>query len=204
MEDQFVLKTLLNFTVTDVFFLKKNRKSDGFLISSDAAPNFSGAVLNDIVGENGAVDDLASLNGKINGGRCKKIISLNEEIFDNGVSYAIPGDVEIYYIGTLHGKTSKRSVASIPIATHFEQTGTFVNRDYRLQKFYKAVSPPNDNIFPLWYVLSTLITAYFGKRDNELRWLDDVWHSMVKCIAELADVDLFNVDPKGIQLKKRN
>jgi NADH-quinone oxidoreductase subunit G len=202
MEDQFLLRRLLDSIVSDVFFLKKSRQPDGFLIADDATPNCSGAILNGIIGKENVVEDLSSLNRKINSGQCKKILSLNEEIFSHGVSYAIPEDVEIFYIGTEDEKTSKRAVVSIPTATHFEQTGTFVNRDYRLQKFHVAISPPNDNIFPMWYVLSLLLMAHSGAKKNEFLWLDDVWHSMSKCMDALENVDLFNLDPKGIELKR--
>jgi NADH-quinone oxidoreductase subunit G len=201
LEDQFVLRKLLDAMVHNVFFLRKKRDPDGFLISDDATPNVKGAILNKIITQEKIVDDLKELNKKIQDRQCKSILSINEEIFSYGIPYALPDDLKIFYIGTENNKTSKRATVTIPVTTVFENTGTFINRDWRLQKFFKAVNPPNGNIFPAWYIFSLLLNVYLEVSENELLWLDDVWKDMTRSVDLLADIDFFNVNSNGILLK---
>ncbi|MDR2779211.1 MAG: (2Fe-2S)-binding protein [Puniceicoccales bacterium] len=201
LEDQFVLRKLLDSIVHNLFFLRKKRTSDGFLVSDDATPNVNGAILNKIITEEKIIDDLEELNQMVQSGQCRKILSINEEIFSHGVSYALPDNVEIFYIGTENNKTSKRAAVTIPVTTVFENTGTFINKDWRLQKFYKAVNPPNGSIFPMWYIFSLLLNVYLGAAEKELLWLDDVWKDMSHDLDSLADVDFFHVAFDGILLK---
>ncbi|MDR1528425.1 MAG: (2Fe-2S)-binding protein [Puniceicoccales bacterium] len=201
LEDQFVLRKLLDSIVHNIFFLRKKRDSDGFLISDDAAPNVNGAILNKIITQGKITDDLQELNQKIQAKQCKRILSLNEEIFSHGVSYALPDNLEIFYIGTENNKTSKRATVVIPASTVFENAGTFINRDWRLQKFYKAINPPNGNIFPMWYIFSLLLNTYLSTSEKELLWLDDVWANMTRDIDLLADIDFFHVNSSGVLLK---
>jgi NADH-quinone oxidoreductase subunit G len=201
LEDQFVLRKLLDSVVHSVFFLRKKRDPDDFLISDDAAPNVNGAILNKIITQEKIVDDLEELNKNIRSGQCKRILSINEEIFSYGIPYVLPDDLRIFYIGTENNKTSKRATVTIPTTTVFENTGTFINRDWRLQKFYKAVNPPNDNIFPMWYIFSLLLNVYLEVSEKELLWLDDVWKNMTHAVDLLADIDFFHVNSNGILLK---
>jgi hypothetical protein len=80
--------------------------------------------------------------------------------------------------------------------------GSFINRDWRLQKFYKAVNAPNANIFPMWYIFSLLRNVYANADGDRLLSLDDVWKAMVNELDPLANVDFHNMDFKGILLKK--
>jgi predicted molibdopterin-dependent oxidoreductase YjgC len=84
------------------------------------------------------------------------------------VSYALPDDVEIFYVGTKINKTSKRIIVAILVTTVFEHTGTFINKDWRSQKNYKTVNLPQGNIFPMWYVFSLLFNIYLDANDREL------------------------------------
>jgi NADH-quinone oxidoreductase subunit G len=202
LEDQFALRMFADRVVCSIFFLKKSRTADGFLISADATPNFNGAILTGLATDKSTVDDLKSMNKSVMEGKYKKILSINEEIFSHGVSYALPPDVEIFYVGTCDDKTAKRASVAIPTATIFERTGTFINRDWRLQKFHQAVNPPNKNIFPMWYVFSLLLNTYANFPENTMLWLDDVWKNMAKTITSLENVDFKKIKSKGVLIKK--
>ncbi|MDR1433097.1 MAG: (2Fe-2S)-binding protein [Puniceicoccales bacterium] len=201
LEDQFVLRRFLEAAVSGAFCLRKSRTADGFLMSDDATPNFNGAILNSIAKGDSIVEDLSELNRSTVAGQCKLILSINEDIFSNGVSRAIPGDVEIFYVGNEENETARRASVVIPTATVFESTGTFINKDWRLQKFHKAINPPNASIFPPWYIFSLLLNAYFNAEENDLLWLDRVWLEMAKAIPQLVNIDFSNVDSSGILLK---
>jgi NADH-quinone oxidoreductase subunit G len=200
LEDQFMLRRFLDIVPSETFFLKKTGKSDNFLMSDDATPNFNGAVLMSLVNADRAVSDLESLNEKIQNGIIKKILVINEEIFSMGVSYVFPEGVEILYVGTEINKTSLRASVMIPVTTVFESTGTFINKDWRLQKFHKAINAPNRTILPLWYVMSLLIDIYKDAKTNDVVWLDDVWKSMSKTMTALANVDFFHISHEGVSV----
>jgi NADH-quinone oxidoreductase subunit G len=202
LEDQFALRRFSDTVVSSIFFLRKTQKSDGFLLSSDATPNFNGALLNGLVAETDAKDDLQSLNQKILAGGQKKIMALDEDIFAHGISKAIDDDVEIFYMGTEKNATARRASVVIPTTTVFESTGTFVNGDWRLQKFHRAVDAPNANIFPMWYIFSLLLNVYHDSADNGLSYLNEVWKNMADSIGELGGIDFKNLPSDGIRLKK--
>jgi NADH-quinone oxidoreductase subunit G len=203
LEDQFVLRRLLDVIVSTTFLLKKSIRGDGFLISDDGTPNFNGATLNSITANENIVNDLLTLDRAIKGRECKKILAINEDIFANGVSVNAASGVDIFYIGTEMNATAKAASVIIPMATFFEYTGTFINRDWRLQKFHKAVNPPNANIFPLWYIFSLLLNSYIGTKSDTMLWLDGVWQEMSKTIQALESIDFLNINPAGIELKFR-
>jgi NADH dehydrogenase/NADH:ubiquinone oxidoreductase subunit G len=100
-----------------------------FLISDDATPNVNGAILTNLITKDKIVSDLKELNQKIQIGQCKNILSLDEEIFADGVSHALPDEAEIFYVGIYANKTSERATVTIPVTTVFERIGTFINMD---------------------------------------------------------------------------
>ena len=204
LEDQFALSNMSSCLVSKIYFLRKHRKGDGFLISDDPTPNFNGAILNRLTSGDDAVDDLTELNVMIQKGQCKRILVLNEDIFNLHISYAIPPDLEIMYMGTDKNRTADRASITIPTTTVFEYTGTFINKDWRLQKFNRAVKTPNLNIFPMWYLFSLITAIYYSsdQADNSAPQLLDIWHDMRNSIDVLSNVDFENLDPKGILLKK--
>ncbi|MDR1596021.1 MAG: (2Fe-2S)-binding protein [Puniceicoccales bacterium] len=203
LEDQFVLRRFLDIVVSAVFLLKKTRTGDGFLISDDATPNFNGLILASIASDENIVDDLSALEEAVNSKECKKILAINEDIFAHGLSEDMLKSVDIFYIGTEMNATAMAAKIAIPAATFFEYTGTFINRDWRLQKFYRAVNPPNINILPMWCLFSLMTNSYIGSKSDDLTRIDKVWEEMVNSLPQLANVNFLDFDPSGVVLKFR-
>ena len=86
LEDQFLFKLMLTVIVSNVFFLEKERVSDGFLISDDGSSNTQGAWMMHIAHAKNVCRDLSQLNALAQKGKCRCIIAVDEDIFSHGVS----------------------------------------------------------------------------------------------------------------------
>jgi len=75
-----------------------------------------------------------------------------------GLTAAQLAKVSVIYLGTHKNATSDAARVVIPTLTVFEKSGTFVNQQFRLQKFAKAVPGPADMADDL-VTLSNLLAA---------------------------------------------
>ncbi|MDR3274072.1 MAG: molybdopterin-dependent oxidoreductase [Puniceicoccales bacterium] len=202
LEDQFVLKRFLDVVSANVYFLKRRGQSDGFLVSDEPYPNCAGAQITRLSTEINTHQDLSDLYEMVQSGTCKNIICVYEDLFADPVNSKIFDDVSISYIGYKNNKTAKIANFVFPVKTLFERTGTFVNKDYILQKFFKAVPPPSKNVFECWEILSLLMNTYYYGEKADYLTLDQIWKDLPYIIADFKDVDFHNVPLDGFFLKK--
>src|SRR5258708_21178266 len=76
------------------------------------------------------------------GGGGKRGVGVYEGWSGGGVSEAQLKKVSVIYLGTHSNATTALATVVIPGLTVFEKNGTFVNQQFRIQKFYKAVPAP--------------------------------------------------------------
>jgi len=69
-------------------------------------------------------------------------VALGEDLAAAGLSAAQLAQVELIYLGTHANPTSAAARVVLPALTGFEKAGTFVNQQFRLQKFSAAVPGP--------------------------------------------------------------
>ncbi|MDR2435790.1 MAG: molybdopterin-dependent oxidoreductase [Puniceicoccales bacterium] len=200
LEDQFVLKTFMDIVPMSIYFLKRKGNGDGFLISDDPYPNCIGAQIMRLSNEANTHENLNALYGMIQAGTFKNIICLYEDLFADGIDSKILDGMSITYIGFGNNRTAKISDFTFPVATIFERTGTFVNKNHVLQKFFRAVPPPSKNIFECWEILSLLMNTYrFGESADYLT-LEQIWKDLPHSIEIFSGVDFRNLPLEGILL----
>ena len=85
---------------------------------------------------------LPALAASVDAGRTRVIVSVGEDLVAAGLTAAQLAKVSVVYLGTHANATSAAAKIVFPTLSVFEKNGTFVNQQFRLQKFAKAVPGP--------------------------------------------------------------
>jgi NADH-quinone oxidoreductase subunit G len=84
---------------------------------------------------------LTSLAADIDSGKVKAVVSIGEDLIAAGLTAAQLAKVAVVYLGTHANPTSAAAKTVIPTVTVFEKAGSFVNQQFRIQKFIQAIPP---------------------------------------------------------------
>jgi NADH-quinone oxidoreductase subunit G len=199
VEEQFILKCLIDQTPGPFFMPKHEGESDEFLISKERAPNMRGGLFTGLMS---TVPNLSldGLKEKIESGEVKTVFVCNEDIVNFGVSEDLLKKVTILYMGTHVNVTSKKAHILFPSLTVFEKSGTFINQAFRLQRFFKAVPGP-ENVCADVILLSQLL-ALVKECAYKPSSLNVVWKKMAEVIPEFANHSFDSIPDSGIELEK--
>jgi NADH-quinone oxidoreductase subunit G len=138
VEEQFLSKKLCDALGARASLVSRVGKGDGLLISADRNPNVRGALVTGLVTALPSAT-LESLGAQIDSGQVTAVVSIGEDLAAAGLSAAQLARVSVVYLGTHANATSAAARVVIPTLTVFEKSGTFVNQQFRIQKFAKAV-----------------------------------------------------------------
>lgn len=138
VEEQFLLKNLAATVGGNVYLAETLGENDGLLISEDRSPNRRGALVSGLV-KDFASAKVSALAAKIDAGEVKTVFVCGEDLTALGLSAEQLKKVEIVYLGTQANGTSAEASVVLPARTVFEKAGTFVNQEFRLQKFEPAI-----------------------------------------------------------------
>jgi len=89
------------------------------------------------------------------------VLSVGEDLTEAGLIPEQLKRISVIYLGTQQNRTSDVAKAVLPTLTSFEKNGTFINQQFRIQKFSKAVPGPAGATDDL-VILSRLIAAAGG------------------------------------------
>ena len=140
VEEQFLTKKLAETLNTQAHLVKREGAGDKLLISADRNPNVRGALVTGLISQL-PCSELKLLAGEIDSGKVKSVIAINEDLLAAGLTSAQLAKVSVIYLGTHANATSALAKVVIPTVTVFEKAGTFVNQQFRIQKFVQAVPP---------------------------------------------------------------
>lgn len=138
LEEQFALKKLVAATHGQVYLAKTLGENDGLLISEDRSPNRRGALVSGLVADFASAE-VSALAAKIDAGEVRTVFVCGEDLSALGLSDEQLRKVEIVFLGTQENATAERASVVLPGRTVFEKAGTFVNQEFRLQKFEPAI-----------------------------------------------------------------
>jgi len=141
VEEQFLLKRLSKAVLAPVFFVSRAGQGDGLLVTEDKTPNLRGALLTGLI-SNVPVTDLKVIGDQIDAGRIKTLLCVREDLLAAGLTQAQLDKVNLVYAGTHVPEFAAEANVLFPVPTVFERAGTFVNCQFRLQKFGQAVPAP--------------------------------------------------------------
>jgi NADH-quinone oxidoreductase subunit G len=140
VEEQFVTKKLAAALGAQAHLVKRVGEGDKLLISADRNPNTRGALVTGLISQLPCAE-LKQLSGEIDSGKVKTVIAINEDLLAAGLTAAQLAKVSVIYLGTHANATSAAAKVVIPTVTVFEKAGTFINQQFRIQKFIQAVPP---------------------------------------------------------------
>jgi NADH-quinone oxidoreductase subunit G len=105
--------------------------------------------------------------------------------------------VSVIYLGTHSNATSAAAKVVIPTLMVFEKHGTFVNQQFRIQRFAKAV-PGGPGATDDLVVLSRLVSAAGGPKLGAD--LGSLWPSIAAEVAPLSTMSYGNIPDTGLLL----
>jgi NADH-quinone oxidoreductase subunit G len=151
VEEQYLTRKLAEALKAPVALVSRVGQGDRLLISADRNPNVRGALVTGLIAALPA-QRLTGLAADIDAGKVKTIVSVGEDLTAAGLTAAQLAKVAVIHLGTHRNATSDAAKVVIPTLTVFEKSGTFVNQQFRLQKFARAVPGPagvNDDLVTL-------------------------------------------------------
>ncbi len=196
VEEQFVTRKLAEALQAPVSLVSRIGQGDGLLVSADRNPNVRGALVTGLI-QALPGPQLTALAAAIDAGRVKAVVSVGEDLIAAGLTPAQLAKVAVVYVGTHENATSTGAKVVLPSLTVFEKSGTFVNQQFRLQRFLKCVPGPAGATDDL-ALLSRLVAAVGGAPvPGELHAL---WALLAAEVAGLAPVTFARLPDTGLLL----
>lgn len=197
VEEQFIFKQLIQENPGPVFWVKNNGEEDGLLISCDRSPNLRGALVTGLINEF-PKDNLDALLDLINSGEIRNIVVYHQDITQYGISPTQLKRLNVLYFGTHSNKTSDVARVVIPTLTVFEKSGTFINQQFRLQKFTQAVPGPA-GLMPDINTLIRLISI-LRKESEIVSSVPLIWAEMKMQIPQFKNLSFESIPDSGVLL----
>ena len=195
VEEQFLTKKLAAVLKASVSLVSRTAPGDNLLISADRNPNVRGALVTGLVSALPSAQ-ITALAADIDSGKVKTVVSVGEDLIAAGLTAAQFAKISVVYLGTHANATSAAAQVVIPTLTVFEKAGTFVNQQFRIQKFAKAVpglAGANDDLV----VLSKLVAAAGGAAAGEL---NELWTTIAAEVPALSTMLYRNLPETGLLL----
>ena len=196
VEEQFALKKLADQLGAKASLVARTAQGDKLLISADRNPNVRGALVTGLITQLPGAQ-LAQLSADIDAGKIKTVLSHGEDLVAAGLTPAQLAKVSIIYLGTHADATSAAAKVVLPTLHTFEKAGTFVNQQFRIQKFAAAVPGPAGSTNDL-AVLSKLLAAVGGAAlASDVHGL---WPVIAASVPALAGLSYKGIAETGVVL----
>jgi NADH-quinone oxidoreductase subunit G len=205
VEEQFLTKRLAEALGATVHLVSRVGQGDGILVSADRNPNVRGALVTGLIAQlpSATLGDLAA---KIDAGAVKTVLAIGEDLAAAGVTPEQLAKVKVVYLGTQSNPTSAAAQVVLPTLTVFEKSGSFVNQQFRLQKFAAAIPAPGGAHDDL-EVLAKLIAAVGGKLGDKPLYLASgridlgaLWEQIAAAVPALGTARYGNIPGTGLLL----
>jgi len=193
VEEQFLAKRLSELIKAPVSLVARIAQGDKLLVSADRNPNVRGALVTKLIAQL-PKPQLTELGAQIDADHVRTILSLGEDLAEAGLTPAQLAKVKIVYLGTHANATSDAAHVVIPALTAFEKDGTFINQQFRVQKFAAAVPGPAGVSGDL-SALAQLIAAAGGITPPST--VDAVWALLAAEVPALAGLSYRTLPETG-------
>jgi NADH-quinone oxidoreductase subunit G len=196
VEEQFLTKKLADALKASTHLVSRVGPGDKLLISADRNPNVRGALVAGLVAALPAAK-LTDLAAQIDAGKVRTVVAINEDLAAAGLTAGQLAKVSVVYLGTHAYATTAIARVVIPTLTVFEKSGTFVNQQFRLQKFLKAV-PGAAGATDDLVVLTKLVVAAGGPTLSAD--LGALWKVIAAEVPALGTMTFANLPETGLLL----
>jgi len=194
VEEQFLTRKLAAVVgAVGTWIVGRVGPGDGLLISADRNPNVRGALVTGLIKEY-PQPQLAELGAAISAGKVKTVIGFGENLAEAGLTPAQLGKVTLIEVGTHLTPASAVARVLIPSLTVFEKAGSFINQQFRVQKFYAAVPGPQGATDDL-LLLAQLIEGCGN--GTPPRSVEEVWSELAPQVPALAGLTWAAIPPTG-------
>jgi NADH-quinone oxidoreductase subunit G len=196
LEEQFLTKKLATALKALTYLVSRVGQGDKILISADRNPNVRGALVTGLISALPSAQ-LTELAAAIDSGKVKTVVSVGEDLTAAGLTAAHLAKVSIIYFGTHANATSAAAKVILPTLTVFEKNGTFVNQQFRVQKFHQSVPAPvgvTDDLAALAKLVSAVGGAALSSDIREL------WKTLAAEVPTLGTMAFGNLPETGLLL----
>ena len=196
VEEQFLTARIAQALKVKASLVARLGEGDGLLVSSDRNPNVRGALVTGLIEElpKARLDLLAA---QIDAGQVTTVLSVGEDLVAAGLTEAQLARVSVIYLGTHANPTSAAARVVVPTLTGFEKYGSFVNQQFRIQRFAKAV-PGVEGATDDLVVLGRLLAALGG--DALGADVGSLWPAIAAAVPALAPITYGNITDQGLLL----
>ena len=177
VEEQYLYNKLAKNIKAKKFLRGHFGEDDGILLSADRSPNLRGALATGFSTKYPS-DQLTEVSQAIKKKQIEALIVVGEDLLESGASEEDLKGIPIVFLGSHKNKTSDLAEVVIPTLSSFEKSGSFINRNFRLQTFKQAVPGPA-GLLPDLHVLASLINS-FSEESDQSADLAQVWKQMSK------------------------
>jgi NADH-quinone oxidoreductase subunit G len=196
VEEQFLTRKLAAAAKARAWLVSRVGEGDKILVSADRNPNVRGALVTGLISElPGATLD--ELGAAIDSGGVRTVVSVGEDLAAAGIGAAQLAKVSIIFLGTHANATSAAARVVIPTLTVFEKNGTFVNQQFRIQRFAKAV-PAAAGATDDLVALARLVAAAGGP--TPASDVGGLWTAIAAEVPALATMAYVNIPDTGLLL----
>lgn len=192
VEEQFITKKIADALKASTYLVSRVGEGDKILISADRNPNVRGALVSGLI-DKLPEPRLTSLGRAIDAGQIKVLLILNEDVLTGGLAADQLAKVSIIYLGSHANGTSEAAQVILPGHTVFEKNGTFINQQFRIQKFHAAIPGLAGTANDLAILTKLLASVGGGSVSNDLGTL---WRQMSEEIRSLSGLS-FGTLPEG-------
>jgi NADH-quinone oxidoreductase subunit G len=141
VEEQFALRQLATALGAQAHLVSRTAAGDGLLVSADRNPNVRGALVTGLIAQLPCAE-LKQLSREIDADQIKVVLTHGEDLLAAGLSAAQLAKVKVIALGTQANATTAAAAVVIPTLHPYEKSGTFINQQFRIQKFATAVPAP--------------------------------------------------------------
>jgi NADH-quinone oxidoreductase subunit G len=110
---------------------------------------------------------------------------VNEDLTELGLSKEALAKIQLIYVGTHANPTSEVAQVVLPSLAVFEKDGSFINQNFRLQRFKAAVPGPR-GVQPDFMVLEKIAAPLAEEKPVPVT-IDAVWERMAAHIPQFED-----------------
>ncbi len=196
VEEQYLLQRMRRALGPDVpaRLVARIGEGDGLLLSADRNPNTRGALLTGLIDALPAAE-LADLRAAIESGAVDTLLAAGEDPAAAGIPCELLRRVKLIFLGSHHAECTQHAAVELPLLTVFEKAGTFVNQQFRVQKFAQAVPGPAGTL-PGLQVFTRLLQALDPAAALEPSPAA-VWDAMAREVPEFAGLRFADIPPEG-------
>ena len=221
VEEQYLTRRLAAALGAPAYLVARVGPGDGLLVSADRNPNVRGALVTGLINalpdpadwtppasanpgdatppsrdsNSVRVGGLAALAAQIDAGAVRTVVSVGEDLVAAGLGEERLARIAVVCLGTHADATSAAAKVVIPTLTVFEKDGTFINQQFRIQKFAAAVPGPA-GIADDCATLAALIAAAGGPA--VAADIDSLWSPLAAEVKPLATVTYRNLPAGGL------